>query len=193
MAPRNWERRRYNDAGGPVDVLPRPSAPPGQILPGDPAGLKDAQGWIITRQVPEQAPPPNTSFFSLADTQAIVGAGTTALFPNLTFVTDPDRFGVIKSLDLEVTDYTKVSNVRFALLLNGIPARGLDNILVPPAVASFKAVGFDLSVTLGRSTQIDVRVTDVDGGPYTVNASVFGWQWPAALDAKYRPEGQGVR
>lgn len=191
MALPTWQRPRFNNAGGPIDEFTRGSAPPGQGSgAGDPAA---SLGWTLTRQVPEEAPPPGSTYFAQADTANIVGAATSTLFPGARFTIDPDRYGVLKSVDFEVTDYTKTSVVRFALLLNGTPARGFDAILIPPAAASLKTRGFDLSLALGKGTQIDIQATDVDGGAYTVNVAFFGWQWPASIDARYRPEGVGVR
>lgn len=189
----NWQRPRPypSPAAGPIDEYPLRSVPPDSQTGG--ATGAPSLGWLVNRAVPEEAPPPGSVFFAQADTQGIVGAGTVALFPNASFKVDPNNFGVLKSLDLEVTDLTKASNVRFALLINGLPARGFDSILITPAVAALKTRGFDLSLPLGAGAQVDVQVTDVDGAAYTVNCSFFGWQWPQAIDARYRPEGTGVR
>lgn len=192
-----WQRPRFNGAGGPIDELPFRSAPPGAASSAgapDTTGQGTASlGWTLTRSAPEEAPPPGSSYFSAADTQAIVGAGIVSQFPNAVFVVDGDRYGVLKSLDFEVTDYTKLSAVRFSLLVNGAPLPAFNQILIPPAAAALKTRGFDLSLPLPRGATVSVSVLNVDGGAYTVNVSYFGWQWAVAIDARYRPEGVGIR
>lgn len=194
--PTDWRRPRFNNAGGPIDEMPRRSALPsigtaaaGADATGQPA---PSLGWMLTRAVPEEAPPPGSSFFNVADSVNLGAAGVVP-FAGSVFNIDADRYGVLKSLDLEVTDYTSISNVQFTLFVNDAPVNGFQNIRIPPANASLKTRGFDLSLPLGKGAKVSLSVNDVDGGVYIANVSYFGWQWAVAIDARYRPEGVGVR
>ena len=194
MTAPNWQRPRFNGAGGPIDEYPLRSAPPGATAgaPDTTGQSAPSLGWMLTRQVPEEAPPPGSTFFNSADSVGLVAAGVQPM-PNATFQLDQDRYGVLKSIDFEVTNYTAASDVRFTLLVNGGGVPGFTNVRIPPAAASLKARGFDMSLALPRGATITVTVNDIDGGVYTANVAFFGWQWPAAIDARYRPEGVGVR
>lgn len=177
-------------SGGPIDEWPRGSA---RAMPmvGDP-GAQPA-GWMVTRAVPEESAPPGSRFFAQSDAAAIAGAGAVLVLGAATLAIDPANYAVLRSIDLFVTNYTSASDVRFAVLFDGAPAPGLDNIGLIPANLAIQSRGFDLALAVPRAAVISVRATDNDGGAYEVGCTFFGWQWPAAIDARYRPEGQGVR
>lgn len=181
---------RYPIAGGNVDEYPRLS----------PRATVDASGaplvppaLIITRSTPEESAPPASIFFAQSDSAAVVGAAVIAPLPNVTLALDAQNYGVLKSLDVFVTPWTGTSSVFFQLLVNGSPVRGFERIGFVPAPLALVSRGFDLSLALPQGATITVQAVDVDGAAYTVGAELFGWQWPVAIDARYRPEGAGVR
>jgi hypothetical protein len=180
--------------GGPVDRFTGPSAPPsGQE--GDPSlGISaGALGWLINKQIPEVEPPPQSQFFATQDAQAIVGAGTALTLPNIAVAVDNNSIAVVKSFDIFVTPVTATTQVAFALMFNAAPAPGFADVRVFPAPLSVENRGWDLSIPVSQNTTITVKVTDVDGAAYTVGCYLYGWIWPLAIDARYRPEGPGVR
>lgn len=188
----NWQRPRFNQAGGPIDEYPFASAPPTAGGASSAGGGAPSLGWMLTRQVPEEAPPPGSQYFTQADSLSLAAVGAQQ-FPNATFILDASNFGVLKSIDFEVTDYTTLSNVQFTVLVNGTPAVGLNAVRIPPANAALKTRGFDLSLPLPKGATVSISVNDLDGGAYIANVTYFGWQWSADIDARYRPEGVGVR
>src|SRR3954470_22084710 len=104
-----WQRPRFNAAGGPIDEFLGPSAPPDTASGGggETGGAAPSLGWMLTRQVPEEAAPPGSTFFTVADSLAIAAVGS-QLMPGSVFALDGDRYGVLKALDFEVTNYTNL-------------------------------------------------------------------------------------
>lgn len=180
----------YPLAGGNADEYPRQS-PRGLV---DPSGAPvQAPPLIITRSTPEESAPPASVFFALSDSAGVVGANVIAPLPNASLVLDAQNYGVLKSLDVFVTPWTATSSVFFQLLVNGAAVRGFERIGFVPAALALVSRGFDLSLALPQGATVSVQAVDVDGAAYTVGVELFGWQWPVSIDAKYRPEGAGVR
>lgn len=179
---------RFPVAPGSADELPRRSV----RAVGDPSqdtGVPYAAPVaVITRQVPEEAAPSGSTPFTSNDSAATNAAGV-VLLPNASVTIDAGNYGVLKAVDFFVTPYTLASVVTFALLVNGSPVRGFEAIGFMPAAIALASRGFDLSLQLPQGATVAVQARNVDGGAYVVGCQLYGWQWPVAIDGKYRPEG----
>lgn len=181
----------YPLAGGTADEYPRGS-PRGQF--SDQGQALQPPPLLITRATPEEAAPPGSRFFALSDSAAVVGANVNSgPLAGVTLKLDDQNYGVLKGLDVFVTPWTATSVVFFQVLVNGGAVPGFERIGFVPAALALVSRGFDLSLALPQGSTVSVQAIDVDGAAYTVGAELFGWQWPVAIDARYRPEGAGVR
>lgn len=179
-------RPRFPVASGTADEDPRQS--PRGIVQDATAPQAPPQA-IITRQLPEEAAPTGAVFFSPADSAAVAGVNALVLLPNASVQIDQFSYGVLKGLDVFVTPWTAVSNVFFTLRVNGQAVRGFERVGFVPAALALVSRGFDMSLQLPQGALVSVDATDVDGAAYTVGVELFGWQWPVAIDSRYRPEG----
>lgn len=178
--------------GGPIDEGLRVGGGARAIRGSSDAARPAPVDWSLTRRAPEEEPPPGASSINQFAALGTVGAGD--LQTLLDFTLDANSLGVVKSLDFFLSNVAATTTLSLALLFGETVVRGFEKVAFFPASSPVQSINFSpLSLPVGAGARVRVISTNGDGGAYTVGARLFGWQWPSAIDARYRPEGVGVR
>lgn len=96
------------------------------------------------------------------------------------FQTAPTFIGYVQIFGIYVLSPLATTDITFALLINGAPVQGWDNVRLPPGAANFFVQNFsDLQVPIPNRGLVEVSVTNnAATGPWTVGAKVAGWTHP---------------
>lgn len=134
---------------------------------------------------PWQAPPLGSASFYVS-TFATVGPGPlTAEFAGSVFQVPVGNVAIIRSLTLNVNNIVAASRISFALLFNGSPVQGYDQMAVFPRVAASVSVSFtadDTFIHVPDTARISVQVTITDANSYLVGCDFKGWYYAKRFD-----------
>jgi len=160
-------------------------APPPDIAQwAEPLRTTAARGSIPrAAQVPpfwQFKPPSGSDLYSFGVGTLAAGAGSTV---DLTFTSSWSILtgyeGVLQSLTVGVSAPLVTLDIFFTLLGNGAPIIGWDRLTPQPVAANAIIIPFSGPLQLPERTLLSVRVTNnAASGPWTVNATIAGWQWP---------------
>jgi hypothetical protein len=158
--------------------------PAGQTSPLRPGGAAIAgplqePGTILLP--PQLFPPENAISLNLSANQAIVGAGAVFTPSALSTRIPPNCYGVISSIDLVLDAIVLTSDVRWSLLINGVPVAGWNAITIlgrDGAASVSKTWEGPLRIMIPLGGTVGVRIVDVDGGAYVAGTQLYGWFWP---------------
>lgn len=147
----------------------------------------------LIRQVPiflpEDNPIPEAVEFNpagSASTVAIEVGTAISLAPQVGatagFVTLPqNNVGRIAGVIFSITNMLTTTNVTFTLTINGGPVPGYSGVTITPRISSFVEAEFSepgCRILVPNAAKIGVIFSNLDGGAYTVGASISGWYWP---------------
>jgi len=122
----------------------------------------------------------NDNNFDLA-LAAAIGAEVTCA----EFITPPTFVGYIQIFGVYILSPTAVQDVTFALLVNGGPVQGWDNIRFPPGVANFVVQNFaDLQVRIPDGARVSVVARNGSADAWTVGAKIAGWYHPQSEERR---------
>jgi hypothetical protein len=175
MARRNsWEDEGPDIKNSPVDMLQWANNP----------GRFPSPKGIIPRaaQVPpfwQFKPPEGIDFFFRTAGTLAAGAGSTLILaPTPRFRILPDYSGVIAGVSIFVDTPLTTLDITFTLRWNGGPVQGWDQLEAFPVAANAIIIPFPGNLQVPGGTDVDVLVTNNSAaGPWTVGATVTGWQW----------------
>jgi hypothetical protein len=106
-------------------------------------------------------------------------AGAAIEFGAGQFVLPATNWGVVSFVTIFVDAPALNINVTWALLVNGAPVPGWDQLGTFPRVAANLSIVYPGTVHLPLGARVTVRVTNnAATGPWTVGAETSGWHWP---------------
>lgn len=172
-----------------------------RVLPADLTApytaYKDAKtGPAIDRTLqvylPEVYPIPSATEFNLLATKATVAveAGTDI---GLTLDLAANNIGIIRGVNIFISDMLNTTNVTWTVTVAGGPAPGYNNLAIFPRTSPFVGNSFDSFIRLPQGAKVRVTFSNTDGGSYTVGASLSGWSWPTTLGDLWTKKGGAVQ
>lgn len=135
-----------------------------------------------------QRPPAANDFNPSAQVSVGPGPGATATPDGLTVEIPSGQVGVIRSFALQVNDLADTSDLTWALLTNGSPVRGWDQLTVFPRVAASVTKVWapeETYIPLPEGATVSVRITVEDGSTYDIGGNYHGWYYPQTMQARY--------
>lgn len=164
-------------SGGGAGYVPTPDAP---------GGL----GGVLVPPFPEQVPPPSGTYFAAQGTVLNVTAasGQTVLGA---YQLPENSVAVIRNLLISAAPWTLTSAVRWAVLLDGVPAPGWAFARLPGAPAAAIAREFSpelvtIRVGAGQLIQVVAQVDPTDLGSYQLEGEARGWTYPVEVLDRFR-------
>lgn len=157
--------------GNRADVAPGGTPVRGVAGPGD-SGLFP----------PHLYPPPGSVPVFLADKGASNAAGV--LIPaGLKYKCREGWRTVVRVLEIFADPLTLASQLTWAVLVDGVPVKGLGAISVLPRTAdSYSEVLDQWSFTVPEGRTLTVQITNGDGGTYNwLGAKLEGWTYPVGV------------
>lgn len=138
--------------------------------------------------LPEIYPIPGANEFNILAQKATVAVEANT---DIGLVVDvpKNNIGIIRGLNIFISDMLTTTNVTWTLMVNNGPATGYNNISIFPRTSPFVGNSFDAFVRVPQGASIRVVFSNVDGGSYTVGASVSGWSWPQTLGDLWMQKG----
>jgi len=152
---------------------------------GNAGRFPDPKGIIPqSAQIPpfyQIRPPTGVDFFFKRMGVLAAGAGSTLILvpSNRPLKILPDYKANIAGVTIMVDAPLATLDITFTLRWNGGPVEGWDKLEPFPTAANALIIPFPGTLQTPGNTLIDVLVTNNSAaGPWTVGASVAGWQWP---------------
>lgn len=174
--PKTWEGTGPDIKNTPVDMAQ---------WAGNRGNFPDPKKAIPrAAQVPpfyQIRPPTAVDFFYKRMGTLAAGAGSTLVLAQASRALRilPDYKGVVAGVTIFVDAPLATLDITFALRLNGGTVEGWDKLEPFPTAANAIIIPFPGTLQIPGNSLIDVLVTNnAASGPWTVGASVAGWQWP---------------
>lgn len=147
-------------------------------------------GISLNIPLPEDEPIPDAKEFNVSGSigTAAVSAGT--LITGCTLDVPPNNLGVIRGVDLYISNMLVTTNVTWTLTINGAAVSGYQGISIFARVTPFVGNGFSPKVRFRGPALVQVVFSNIDGGAYTVGAAFSGWFWPEASDERWKATGR---
>jgi hypothetical protein len=155
--------KRSNVGANLVDPVTGQRIPPARTLAISPA---------------DEYPIPGAEFFyeNSSSIALAAAAGTVVDGPSLQL--KPGQVAVVRSVVIFIDAPTLLTNVTFALLINGSPVPGMDRLREFPRAANNVSKEFDRAIRIPNGSLISMTATNVDAaGPWTVGMEFGGWLW----------------
>lgn len=148
----------------------------------------DSTADLIPRNLmifpPEIYPIPDAVEFNpLGSTTTIIAE--TKVIPGVALQLPQSYIGIIRGYTIYVDNMLLTTNLIYTLLINGNPAPGYGSLTMFPRAAPSVSNGFDAFIRVPDGAALSVKVQNVDGGSYTVGASISGWIWPRAAGERW--------
>jgi hypothetical protein len=146
---------------------------------------------------PEYYPIPDAQEFNPAGTVATVGVESGTQIP-IAPQTGPDAgavtlpsgsVGIIRSLQISLTNMLTTTDVSFSLLINGGPAGGYGVLKMTPRVAPYVSNTFDTFIRVPNNAKVNIVFSNIDGGSYIIGGSIGGWYWPQSSGVSWSKFG----
>lgn len=169
----------------PGDFLDAPEPGLGEVpadirMPSGPPPPPPADRPFRALQPPRVVPPYGAAFFFASDDATVGPAPAVQVFSGAAAkVTIPgNSTGVVRELNLFVNGLLATSQIAFAVLVNGNPAQGYDNIRMPQiTLAAYGYSPNDFYIVLPMGASVQVRATVGDAVAYALSFSLRGWSW----------------
>lgn len=161
---------------------------PGQSIP-----TPDAPGFsggVLVPPFPEQVPPPSATYFAAQGFLLNVTAASGQVELGRFQVAD-NSVAVIRNVLISAAAWTLTSIVRWAILLDGVPAPGWAFARLPGAPAAaivreFSPELVTIRVGAGQLIQIVAQVDVADLGSYQLEGEARGWTYPQEVYDRFR-------
>ena len=176
-------RFRFASAAGEYRTLP-PSQSEGPQLP--PRGVAPGDAPFSRIQFPPRIEklPSSVDFrqqnFALA---LPAGVGSTVAGPSFTL--PRDQVGWLQNNAIYVLTPTAATAFSMAILINGGPIPGFDNIQIPPGIANFVLLGDDdMRVRIPNNATVSTLFTNNSAAAWTVGGLIQGWYHPVSAEER---------
>lgn len=156
-------------------------------VPYNPPNNGPAISRALQIYLPEIYPIPGANEFNVLAQKATVAVETADI--GLVVDLPPNNIGIIRGINLYISDMLTSTVVSWTVQVNGAPATGFNNLVIFPRNSPFVSNSFDAFIRVGQGQKIRVNYTNTDGGSYTVGAAVSGWWWPQALGELWMKNG----
>lgn len=133
--------------------------------------------------LPVQVKPPSGVDFNMDGTQAGITSASGIVTLD-TFQVPPGNVGVVRSFSLLANGLLTTSDIRWALLFDGVPVPGWNSLTINPRSGGSVEVSYTPDETYIRTPEGSLlawTVQVLDGGTYQVSVSAHGWFYPAQL------------
>ena len=132
---------------------------------------------------PDYFPPPDATDFEAQGSQAgvVPASGVVTLG---SYQLPPNERGVIRSVAFGVGDFTAVSAVNFAVLINGAAAPGWGALQIFPQNATFAVFSYapeETRIWVPANALVQVVGAVTAAGPCPISMLVHGWHWPMGV------------
>ena len=176
-------RFRFPPAAGEYRTLP-PSQSEGPQLP--PRGIAPGDAPFSRIQFPPRIEklPVSTDFrqqnFALA---LPAGVGSTVAGPSFTL--PRDQVGWLQNNSIYVLTPTAATAFSMAVLINGGPVPGFDDIQIPPGIANFVLLADDdMRVRIPNNATVSLLFTNNSAAAWTVGGLIQGWYHPVSAEER---------
>lgn len=126
--------------------------------------------------------------FNVNDYRVVLpaGVGSTVEPATLRFRVPADQIGWLQNFSLYTLTPTALLYASWAVLINGVPVPGFDDVRNSPGIANLVQVfKDDMRVRLTNGCTVSIRITNLDAsGPWTVGGSLSGWYHPAVAEQR---------
>ena len=177
-------RRTYDESGADIKQTPADMLQWGS----NPGRFPNPKG-VIPRaaQVPpfwQFKPPEGIDFFARVAGTLAAGAGSQLVMepsPQLRIL--PDYSGVVAGVSIFIGTPLTTMDITFALLNNGAPVQGWDQLQPFPVGANALIIPFPGTLQVPGGSQFSILVTNnAASGPWTVGATITGWAWSKVVE-----------
>lgn len=163
--------------GGGDQFIPTPDAP-------------GFSGGVLVPPFPEQTIPPSGTYFVAQGTLDNITAGSGQVVLG-SFQVPDNSVAVIRNVVITGAPWTLTSVVRWAILLDGVPAPGWSFARIPrvPAAAAVREFTPELvTIRVGAGALIEVvaQVDAADLGNYQLEGEARGWIYPQETFDRFR-------
>lgn len=181
-----------------TNLRPAPAFVHAPFAEADPSAKMNGVGGLpryVQVYQPELYPIPDAQEFNPSGTAATsaVGTGTITLSPSVNSKTGiqlpSGNIGILRNFAISITNMQTTTNVTFSLLMNNAPVGGYGGISIIPRSAPFVIDSFDCFIRIPDGALLTVQFSNIDGGPYTVGASLGGWYWPTSSGVRWLAGG----
>jgi hypothetical protein len=185
----NGDRAPVGGIGGQgTRVVPADLLAPYQPYQGGPSGPRVDRSLQV--YLPEVFPIPAATEFN-----TVVSKATSVVETNIDIglVIDlpQNNIGIIRGVNLFITNMLTTTNLTWTLTFNGAPVPGYSNLSIFPRLAPFVSNSFDSFIRIPQGNPMKVRIvySNNDGGTYTIGAGLSGWNWPIQLGNLWTQQG----
>lgn len=177
------ETFRFPGSAGDYRTLP-PSQSPGPQLP--PRGAVPAESPFSRVQFPPRMEKiQGSTDFRVQDFALALPAGIGSTVVGPSFTLPRDQVGWLQNNAIYVLTPTAATVFSMAVLINGGPVPGFDNIQIPPGIANFVLLGDDdMRVRLPNNCTVSLLFTNNSAPAWTVGGLLQGWYHPISSEER---------
>jgi len=161
--------------------------PPSSLGAG---GQPQVNSLTLQIPLPEVVPIPDAHGFNPAGHVAAAGVTIGTPIPGATVNVPDSCYAVITGVTITIANMLATTNVTWSVVVNGVAPQAYNAITIIPRVSPFVSAAFDFLFRFNGAAIVQVIFSNLDGGVYDIGASVSGWYWPVASDARWKRLGQ---
>jgi hypothetical protein len=121
--------------------------------------------------------------FNANDYRTALPAGVGSFVDVVTFQVPKDQVGWLQQFSLYTLNQTAATYASWAILLNGAPVSGFDDVRNPPGIANIVELFTNaMAVRIGMGQKVTLRVTNIDGSAATIGGKIAGWYHPKVAE-----------
>lgn len=159
------------------------------VYPPDVADSVQQVGRQLEVPLPEVFPIPDATIFNAECQQASNAAGSFVLSFTPDVTIPASNLAIMTSFTIYVQNMLQTTSITWTLLANGNPVPGYNLLAIFPGTSPRAANTFNAPMRFTGLTQLQVQITNGDGGMYLLGAAISGWFWPLASDRRWKSAG----
>lgn len=114
--------------------------------------------------------------FNVNDYRTALPAGVGSFVDVISFRVPNDQVGWLQQFSLYTLNQTAATYASWAILMNGSPVSGFDDVRNPPGIANIVELFTNgMAVRIPMANTVTLRVTNIDGSAATVGGKLAGW------------------